>query len=171
VAEQVEKAIDEKERSGPLRFESSIEVVGQSPQAILERRLRGLDLECAPTEGGPPTEAETRAVRPHPSPYADLLGLAKLLGKKAKGKAPDRFFLYVGRRADGVSYTVREGRMPDAEFYNTTGTSFELIEGFADLTEATAALHRLERGFDSATRADSASPVPPWVTASCRPKD
>lgn len=170
VSEQVEKALDEKERTEPPRFESSIEVLGQSPQAILERVLRGIDLECGPTGGGPPTEAETRAFRPHLSPSADLLALAKLLAKKAKGKGPDRFFLYLARRGDGVSYTVREGRMPDAEFYNTTGTSFELVEAFADVKEATAALRRLEQGFATAAPRDAGSPSPPWSTAPCLPR-
>lgn len=168
VDRQVEKVLDEKERSEVPRFESSIDVEGESPQTILDRRLRGLDLECGPASGGPPTEAETRAVRPHPSPYIDFLPLAKLIAGKAKGKGPDRFFIYRVRRGDSVGYTLREGRMPDSEFYNTSGASFELFEAFSDVTQATDALHRMERGFHTAANPDPrSSPIPPWATSPC----
>lgn len=167
--QQAEKVLDEKERSDLPRFESSIDVEGESPQSILDRRLRGFDLECGPTGGGAPGEAETRAVRPHPSPSADLLALGKLIAGKAKGKGPERFFLYRVRRGDGVGYALREGRMPDSEFYNTTGASFELFETFSDVSQATAALRRMERGFDTAVSPDTRSPTPPWATSPCRP--
>lgn len=169
VDQQAERILDEKERSEVPRFESSIEVVGESPESILDRRLRGLDLECAPGGGGAPTEAETRAVRPHPAASADLLALGKLIAQKAKGRGPDRFFLYRVRRGDTVAYTLREGRMPESEFYNTTGASFELFEAFSDVKQATAALSRMERGFDSAVNPDSRGPIPAWVTSPCRP--
>jgi hypothetical protein len=169
VDQQVEKVLDEKERSEAPRFESSIDVVGESPQTILDRRLRGLDLECGPAGGGAPTEAETRAVRPHPSASGDLLALGKLITEKAKGKGPDRFFLYRVRRGEAVGYTLRAGRMPDSEFYNTAGASFELFEAFSDMKQATVALNRMERGFDTAVNPDSRGPIPPWVTSPCRP--
>jgi hypothetical protein len=169
VDQQVEKVLDEKERREPPRFESSIEVVGESPQTILDRRLRGLDLECGPTGGGAPTEAETRAVRPHPAASGDLLALGKLIAEKVKGKGPERFFLYRVRRGDTVGYTLREGRMPDAEFYNTAGAIFELFETFSDAKQASVALSRMERGFATAVSSDSRGPIPSWVTAPCRP--
>jgi hypothetical protein len=169
VEQQVEKVLDEKERGELPRFESSIDVEGESPQTILDRRLRPLDLECGPA-GGPPTEAETRAVRPHQSPSADLLALGKLLAGMAKGKGQERFFLYRVRRNEAVTYLVREGRMPDAEFYNTVGATFELLAGFADAKRATDAITRLERGFEAPVGPELRGPVPPWVTSPCRPR-
>jgi hypothetical protein len=169
VDQQVERVLDEKERSEAPRFESSIDVVGESPQTILDRRLRGLDLECGPAGGGAPTEAETRAVRPHPSASGDLLALGKLIAQKAKGKGPERFFLYRVRRGETVGYALREGRMPDSEFYNSTGASFELLETFSDAKQATAAVKRMEDGFATAVDPDSRGPIPPWVTSPCRP--
>jgi hypothetical protein len=170
VDQQVEKVLDEKQRTEIPRFEASIEVVGQSPQAILERRLRGVELECGPAGGGPPTEAETRAVRPHLSPSADFLGLAKAIAAKLKGKGNPRYFLYLVRRTNDVTFIVREGRISDAEFYNTVGVTFELIEAFPDSKGASAALRRMERGFDTAVSEIAAAPVPPWSTSPCRPK-
>lgn len=168
VEQQAETVLDEKQRTEPPRFESSIEVVGESPQGILDRRLRGLDLECSPAGAGPPTESETRAVRPHPSPYMDYVPVAKWLAGKMKGKQADRYFLYRVRRLDGLGYTLREGRISDSEFYNTTGASFELLEGFPDAKQGTIALRRMERGFDTTTSPD-ALPVQPWATSPCRP--
>jgi hypothetical protein len=170
VDQQIDKVLDEKEGTAIPRFESFIEVVGDSPQAILDRRLRGVELECGPAGGGPPTEAETRAVRPHPSPYADFVPLAKAIAAKLKGKGTPRYFLYLVRRPSDVTFIVRDGRISDAEFYNTTGATFELIEGFSDATAAATALRRMERGFETPVSETSAAPVPPWSTAPCRPK-
>jgi hypothetical protein len=170
VDQQIEKVLDEKQRTEIPRFESSIEVVGDSPQAILDRRLRGVELECGPAGGGAPTEAETRAVRPHPSPSADFLALAKAIAAKLKGKGPPRYFLYLVRRPNDVTFIVREGRISDAEFYNTAGATFELIEGFPDAKGAATALRRMERGFDTPVSEISASAVPTWSTSPCRPK-
>jgi len=171
VERQIEKVLDEREKKGLPRFETSVEVVGKSPQAMLARHLREFDFECGPDGGGPPTEAEMRAVRPHPAPYLDFLALAQHLAAKAKRGAPNRFFLYRVRRGTDVSYSVREGVIPDSEFYNTTGTSFEMVEGFPDLKAATAAWRRMERGFDRPAPTVSGSPLPPWSTSPCRPKN
>jgi hypothetical protein len=170
VESQVEKVLDEKQRTDIPRFESTIDVLGLSPEAILERRLRGLDLECGPPEGGAPTEAETRAVRPHPAPYADFVPLAKVIARKLKGKGQERYFLYLVRRPNDVTFIVRNGRVSDAEFYNTVGATFELIEGFPDEKSAAMALRRMERGFESTAGPAIDAGVPPWSTAACRLK-
>jgi len=170
VQKHVEKVLVEQEKSGPPRFETAVDVVGKSPQVMLERALRGQDLECAPSPGGVPTEVEMRAVRRTPPPYVDFLALSGVLAKKLKGKGPDRYFLYRLRRADGgVSYSLREQRVPDSSFYNTLGTTFELVETFSDRDIATKAWRRLERGFETPFPTVSASPPPPWVTTTCRP--
>jgi hypothetical protein len=155
------------------RFETTVEVEGKSPEAMFESHLRGFDLECGPTAGGAPTEAETRAVRPHPSPYVDLAALAQvLMGKlKGKGKGADRYYLYRVRRGGEVSYALREEKVPESSRQAIAGTTFELIETFDDLKTAAAAWRRLERGFEGPLPTTSASPTPPWVTANCRPPE
>jgi hypothetical protein len=150
------------------RFETSVEVVGTPPEVMLQRHLKGFDMECGPA-GGPPTEAEMREVRNHMAPSADFLALGNyLLGKLVKSRPPDRFFLYRILRPTGVTYTLRPDRLPVSLMYQTTAV-FELVESYADLETATRAWRRLERGGDPRVPRDPASPMPPWVTAPCRP--
>jgi hypothetical protein len=139
---------------------------------MLERHLRGVPLECGPTGGGgAPTEIETRAVRPHSSPSIDVLPLLNALRGALKKKEPERYFLYRVARPQGVTHVVRTERIPESWLYSTPGTTFELIETFADMKSATRALRRLERGFDAPVPKASASPPPPWVTAQpCPPR-
>jgi len=170
VEKQVEKMLEERDRKGLPRFEETIDVTGKATEGVLERQLRGFDLECGPDGGGPPSQAEMRAMRPHPSPSLDFLALGRAIAGKVRQNAPSRFFLYRVRRGTDVSYIVREGVIPDSEFYNTAGASFELVQGFPDLKAATAAWGRMERGFDRPVPSDSASPLPPWSTAPCRPR-
>jgi hypothetical protein len=103
------------------------------------------------------------------SPFADFVPLAKAIAAKLKERAT-LLFLYLVRRTNDVTFIVREGRISDAEFYNTVGATFELIEGFPDSKGATAALRRMEGGFDTPVSEASASRVPPWSTSPCRPK-
>lgn len=155
--------------SEPPRFETSIEVDAQSPQAAFERHLQGLDLECGPAGGGTPTDVETRAVRPHLAPSADFLALGRWIKDKVqKGKGPDRFFLYRVRTAKAVTYSLRSEPVPGA-LLGVPGTTFELVATFPDQGSATRAWQRLEQGFASATPTSAASATPSWATSPCRP--
>ena len=169
VDKHVERLLADRERSGIPRFETSIEVLGKPPQVMLERFFRGLDLECGPVPRAAPTDVEMRTVRHLPTPYLDLAALAGALAKRRKEKGPERYFLYRVRRGAGVSYWLREDRLPDALLFNSPGTTFELTASFPDLDSAVKGLRRMERGFETARPTASASPPPPWATVPCRP--
>lgn len=164
----VDRVLKEEEKAAPPRFQTTVDVEGKSPQVALERTLNGVDLECAPAPGGPPTEVQMRAVRRTPPPTADFAALAGLLAKKIKNRGPNRFFVYRQRRADGsVTYALRETRMSEAAFYNTQGVTFELVEAFPDRESATRLWRRLERGQSAYSPNPSATPPPPWVSTTC----
>jgi hypothetical protein len=168
VDRHVDQAIEQS--AEPPRFQTSIEVEGETPTVIFERRYtRGLDMECAPAGGGPPTAAETREVRYSLSPSADLGGVAKFLAKRLKGKGPERYFLYRMTRENGaVSYGVRSERVPDAVIHTQPTTNFELLETFKDSGSAARALMRLEQGLKA--ESSSQAPPPQWATRNCTPK-
>jgi hypothetical protein len=170
VDRHVERLLADKQKGGLPRFETSIEVLGKSPQVMLDRFFHGLDLECGPASVGAPTDVEMRTVRHLPTPYIDLAALAGALAKGLKEKGPDRYFLYRVRRAGGVSYWLREERIPAAWLFNTPGTTFELAATFPDLDSAAKGWCRMERGFETPKPTASASPPPPWMTTSCRPR-
>lgn len=171
----VEERLAEEAAKGTPRFETRVEVVGKSPQMMLDRYFGGVDVECtpggAPPGGGAPTHVEMREARWHPSPSVDLAAVVKLIGELLKGgkDQPERYFLYRLRRKDGVSYILREGRAPDMLLYASPETRFELVAGFPDIDSGTRALRRLERGF--ATPVGPSTPPPAeWQTSTCRPR-
>src|SRR5262245_51099190 len=174
--QKVKERLEEEARAAPPRFEDSVDVEGQTPQSVIDRQLRGLPLECGPSGGGPgggaPTETESRAVRPHSSPYMDFLPFLKKLRNRSKNKQPDKFFLYRIKRPEGETHVVRTERVPDAWLVAAPGgLTFEYLEGFPDLGDATRALRRVERGFDRAVSNAKESPPQPWATQQpCRPK-
>jgi hypothetical protein len=172
----VEERFAQDERRGIPRFETHVEVVGKSPQAMIDRFFGGVDLECtpggAPPGGGAPSHIEMREARGHPRPTADFqAALVKVVTElfKDKLKGPERYFLYRVRNKDGVSYLLREGRVPDKVLYSTPGTTYELIEAFSDTKSGARALRRRERGFATAV-APSAPPPADWQTSTCRPR-
>jgi len=173
----VEEALAREASRGLPRFETSIEVVGKTPQIMLERFFGGVDLECAPggaaAGGGAPTEVEMRAVRPHPSPYVDFAALTRLLTEKLKrnraSKAPARYYLYRVRSPEGVRHVLREERVPAVWVQGLAGTTYELVETFPDVESAVRAWKRMEHGFASPV-GPPASPPPPWVATTCRPR-
>lgn len=175
IEKHVEQRLAEEERKGTPRFETRVEVVGKSPQMMLDRFFGGIDVECtpggAPPGGGAPSHIEMREARGHPSPSVDLQALLKIIAEAVKRKArgPDRYFLYRVRGQDGVSYVLREGRVPDRLLYSTPGTTYELLEAFSDSKSGARALQRLERGFPTAV-APSAPPPADWQTSTCRPR-
>jgi hypothetical protein len=164
---QVQRMLEKRE--GLLHFETAVEVVGTSPQAMLDRHLQGVDPECGPPAGGAPTEAEMRQAQPHAAPYLDFLPLLRALRGKITKKGADHYFLYRVHQGDRVSYSLREERLPDALLYNPSGTTFELVEAFPDRDTATSAWWRLERGLQGPYPKASPLPVPPWATSPCSP--
>jgi hypothetical protein len=170
VDKHVERLLADRERSAIPRFETSIEVLGKPPQVMLERFFRGLDMECGPVPWSAPTDVEMRTVRHLPTFYYDLAALAGALARRLKEKGPDRYLLYRVRRAGGVSYWLREDRIPDAMLFNSPGTTFELTATFPDVDSAVKGFRRMERGFETPRPTVSASPPPPWVTTPCRPR-
>jgi hypothetical protein len=170
VERHVDQVLEEEAKKGGLRFETTIEVYGKSPQIMLERFFGGVDLECkpggAPPGGGAPTEVEMREVRPHPSPYVDFAALGRAIAKKLKGKGPERFFLYRVFNKGRVSYLLREGKVPVGSL---PGVTYDLVAAFADTDSAVRGFKRMERGFPTAEGPD-APPPPTWQTTTCRPK-
>src|SRR5262245_26649604 len=82
----VKERFEEDERKGIPRFETHVEVVGKSPQAMIDRFFGGIEYDCtpggAPPGGGAPTHVEMREARWHPSPSADFeAALLMLLAK------------------------------------------------------------------------------------------
>jgi hypothetical protein len=174
IDKHVERKLEEEARIAPPRFQESIEVVGRSPQMLLERFFGGVDLECGPAVGGgAPTIEEMRGYRPHTSPTADLMALAMALaGKvmgKVKGKPEPLYYLYAVRRSSAVNYALREDRVPDSWFYNFPGVTFELVASFPDRDSAVTAWRRMERGYGTPA-APKVEAIPQWATAPCRPR-
>lgn len=151
------------------RFEDSVEIQGKAPQVMLERFFGGVDLECGPSAGGAPSEGEMRAYRPHPAPYLDFAALSAALARKFGPKGTPKYFLYRVERQGGVSYSLREERIPESWFLNLPGTTFELLESFVSREDAVVAWRRVHRG-EKKLLYPGGERLPPWVTATCRPK-
>ena len=165
----------EKDGRDLPRFETQVEVVGQSPQAAIDRLFEGVRGDCrpggAPPGGGAPTHVEMRQARWHPSPSADFVTLLMLLGKTIKDgrRGEDKYFLYRVSAKGDVSYLLREGRVPDALLYARAGTTYELISAYADTKNGAKALRRMERGFGT-PEGSSAPPVADWQISTCPPR-
>lgn len=172
----VKERLEEDQRKGILRFETRVEVIGKSPQVMLDRFFGGIEYDCrpggAPPGGGAPSHIEMREARWHPSPSADFeAALLKLIAEAFKGKmrGEDKYFLYRVNAKGVVSYLLREGRVPDALLYARPGTTYELIRAYADTKSGAKALRRLERGF-ATPEGSSAPPPADWQTSTCRPR-
>jgi hypothetical protein len=141
------------------RFETTIEVVGHTPQEMFERHLEGFDAMCGPGGGGSsaPTVAEMARMRPSIPLIGSLftVDVFKTL-EDIEQSGPDRFFVYRVVSPDGVHYYVREGRMPVAQLI-LPGAIAEPIAAFHDKKRATHAVWRFEHGFTAA----EAPPPPP----------
>jgi hypothetical protein len=174
VEKHVDEVLAEEATKGTPRFETTIEVVGKSPQIMLERFFGGVDLECGPigsvaAGGGAPTVAETRPFRPHPSPSVDFAALGRAVAQKLKGKGPEKYFLYRLRSKGGEKFLLREGRVPASWLDSLPGTTFDLVAAFPDLDSGVKGWKRMERGFPSPVSPD-APPPDPWATTTCRPR-
>jgi hypothetical protein len=172
----VRERLEEDEKKGVPRFQTHVEVVGKSPQVMIDRFFGGIEYDCtpggAPPAGGAPSHIEMREARWHPSPSADFEALIlKLVAEAFKGRkrGEDKYFLYRVKTKGEVSYVLREGRIPESLLYSTPGTTYELLRSYADTKSGVKALRRLERGFPT----PEGSTVPPpadWQTSTCRPR-
>ena len=174
VEKHVDQVLAEQAGKDTPRFETTIEVVGKSPQIMLERFFGGVDLECGPigsvpAGGGAPTVEETRAFRPHPSPSVDFAALGRAVAQKLKGKGPEKYFLYRVRSKNGEKFLLREGRVPASWLDTLPGTRFDLVAAFPDLDSGVKGWKRMERGFPTA-EGSNAPPPQPWATTTCRPR-
>jgi len=147
----------------------SVEVVEHWPQALLERHFRGIDLECRPAAGGPPTPMEMRAYSGSSIPvHADFLGPLKVVARLFRSKKA-RYFLYRIQQEDRVVFALNEGSVSEAARLGTRGVRWELIATYADQGGGLQALRRMESGFKTPERDREDERLPPWVETTCRP--
>ncbi len=167
--EHVAAVLRRKEAMSLPRFEEKLEIRDRFREALAEH-LQGVDLACGAVSGVPTHKEMQQHRGTSIPPHLDLVRAYKELRKlwrKVRRPKP-RFFLYAAHSLDRVGWVLREGEMP-ATARVAAGASFELLAGFADREEGLAALRRLERGFGSLKRSHEDEPMPPWVTAACRP--
>lgn len=165
----IERHVDSvmRDHGGTPAFETSVDVIGRSPDIALAEQLKDFDLECGPSSG-PPTAIESREFRPHPAPYLDLTALAQMLTGALSQPGPPRYFLYRLRGSEaGPEYLLREQALVQAPGQQPI-TNFELVASFPDLDSALRAYRRMARGFSDPVRADNTDPPPPWATTTCR---
>ncbi len=167
-------AIVKRHDDGRPRFEDRIEVTDRAQDA-LEALVRGAELACSASAGGPPTTSEMNAYKTVPiPPYADFIAAAKALVKALRRinpwKGEPRFVLYALRRGDDLRFVLREGELPLSLRLATPGTSWDELARFHDRGEATTALRRLERGFETLARRTPGEPPHPSSSVYCLPQ-
>lgn len=173
VDRHVEQVMSRQAATGLPRFEDRIEVTDQA-QAALEALLRGAELACSPSSTGPPPTSELNRYKTVPvPPYADFIAAAKAILKGLKRASPwkgaPRWILYGVRQADAVRLILREGEIPISVRLSVPGATWEEIARFHDRGEATTALRRLERGFETMARQTPGEPPHPYVSIKCLP--
>ncbi len=168
----IEDIVKRRDRSDMPRFEDRIDVEDRTQEA-LDEMLRGLDLACAPSEGGPPPTSELNDFREAKiPPFADFLGAAKAVfkGLRKIGKGPADWYLYGVSQGDSLRVLVRKGELPVQQRLAQPGTVWEEISRFDSSKEATAAMRRLERGFDTLKRRTPGDPAHPSMRINCLPQ-
>ena len=173
VDRHVDDVLRRKQESGLPRFEDRIEVTDRA-QAALEALLRGAELACSPSSSGPPPTSELNRYKTVPvPPYADFIAGAKAILKSLKRvnpwKGEPRFVLYGVRQGDSVRLVLREGELPISVRLSVPGATWEELARFHDRGEATTALRRLERGFETMARQTPGEPPHPYVSIKCLP--
>lgn len=163
-----------RHEDGRPRFEDRVEVTDRAQEA-LETLLRGVELACSASSGGPPTASELNAYRTVPiPPYADFIAAARALVKALKRinpwKGEPRFVLYAVRRGDDLRFLLREGELPLSLRLAVPGTSWDELARFHDRGDATTALRRLERGFATLARRTPGEPPHPSTPVYCLPQ-
>ena len=175
----LERHLDEivrrRDRSDVPRFEDRIEVEDRTQEA-LDEMLRGLDLACAPSEGGPPPTSELNDFRGATIPvYWDYLAAAKAIFKALRKvnpwKGPADWYLYGVSQSDSLRFLVRKGELPVQLRLAQPGIAWEEIARFDKSGEATAAMRRLERGFDTVRRTKPGDPPHPSMRIQCLPQE
>lgn len=167
-------AVVKRHDDGKLRFEDRIEVTDRA-QERLEALLRGVELACSASAGGPPQTSELNAYRTVPiPPYADFIAAARALVKALKRinpwKGEPRFVLYALHRGDDLRFLLREGELSLALRLAVPGTNWDEIARFHDRGDATTALRRLERGFETLARRRPGEPPHPSTPVYCLPQ-
>jgi hypothetical protein len=158
-----------------LRFEDRVDVEDRTQEA-LDEMLRGLDLACAPSEGGPPPTSELNDFRAVPiPPYADFVAAAKAIFKGLRKinpwKGPADWYLYGITQGDALRFLVRKGELPAEQRLAQRGTVWDEVARFETSGEATAAMRRLERGFESKARRKPGEPPHPSMRIQCLPQE
>lgn len=170
----IDDVLRRNQESGLPRFEDRIEVTDRA-QAALETLLRGAELTCSPSSTGPPPVSELNRYKTVPvPPYADFIAVAKAILKGLKRANPwkgePRWLLYGVRQGDSLRLVLREGEIPISVRLSVPGATWDEISRFRDRGEATTALRRLERGFETMARQTPGEPPHPYVSIKCLPK-
>lgn len=173
VERHIDAVFERNQASGLPRFEDRIEVTARAQEA-LEALLRGTELACSPSSDGPPPTSELNAYKTVPiPPYVDFIAAAKALFRTLKRinpwKGAPRFVLYGVHRGDELRFVLREGELPLALRLAVPGTTWEEIARFHDRGEATTAVRRLERGFETIARQTPGEPPHPSMSIQCLP--
>jgi hypothetical protein len=141
-----------------------LEVVGRTPQEILQKHLEGFDLLCGAVDHGAPTAADMAGQRPQPGLAVSLEQIAAMLLlegiKRIKGDAPDRYFVYRVTAAGGGHFLVREGALPESQRF-VPGGVIEQVAAFPDRKTATRAWWRLEHGYKTPVADRKRNPCAP----------
>jgi hypothetical protein len=170
----IDDIVKQRDRSDMPRFEDRIEVEDRTQDA-LDDMLRGLDLACAPSDGGPPPTSELNDFRGAKIPvYWDYLAVAKAIFKRLRKinpwKGPADWYLYGVTQGDSLRFLVRKGELPVQMRLAQPGTVWEEISRFDSAGEATAAMRRLERGFETLKRKTPGDPAHPSMRINCLPQ-
>jgi hypothetical protein len=173
VDRHVEDVLRRNQESGLPRFEDRIEVTEREQEA-LEALLRGAELACSPSSSGPPPTSELNRFKTAPiPPYVDFVAAAKAILKGLKRinpwKGAPRWILYGVHQGDAVRLVLREGEIQASVRLSVPGTTWEELARFHDRGEATTALRRLERGFETMARRTPGEPPHPYVSIKCLP--
>jgi hypothetical protein len=168
---RIDDIVKRRDRSDLPRFEDRIDVEDRTQEA-LDEMLRGLDLACAPSDGGPPPTSELNDFREAKiPPYADFFAAAKAIFKGLRKKGPADWYLYGVTQGDSLRFVVRKGELPVQMRLAQPGTVWEEISRFDSAGEATAAMRRLERGFETLKRRTPGDPAHPSMRINCLPQE
>jgi len=127
-----------------LRFETSVEVRGQTPEQLLQRYFTGFDYREGPTGASAPTHEE---LRPRPAGQGvpvDFVAPLVWLYNRLRDKTP-RYLLYEARQGERTWLALREGAATSVSSDNPSGVTYRLLETFDRRSDAAAAFARLQR--------------------------
>jgi hypothetical protein len=134
VEARVECALRRDPASGLLRREEQIDVIGHSPEALLQRFLKPESIRGAPPQDPAPGQPGYGSVNLVPLVQA-------LISKLSGGGGP--FYLYLLTTPRGSTGELREEPIPAGSLVRT-GAVYEPMGTYRSAREALAALHQLE---------------------------